>query len=1365
VQVAEISKTLAADFGPPIPPSGTATDPAGAGGGIASVWVVGEVEVALASSLAERRLRALWRTRQAKRAVPLLVVTDAPSGARVLGPRGDEPVRELAVEALVQALAEIRAKPRREAAASLAETLERRDRTSIPGIVIRGLLTKHVLTRRLRRYRPEDWAHLATAAEKVRANRPWRENLAALGYQTEELPDRGYVLRFEERPIAVVLPLPDPGAFSRATDEGALPEGLLISDCRREGVDWGLLASEGRFRLFPAKTPVGAATGRYLELDIAEADPDDWPYIGLLAPESLAPGGLLDRLLDESATLGNELRANVERQFRDAVLPAVARGLGEYVKGPKRGLNVANPDTRKLIEDAALLLLFRVLFFLYLESRGFLPLPSPSYRAHSATHLLGDARTQGDGFDARATTYWDRFTTLVRAMRTGSTSWGLPPYNGDLFAADVLEGAELLEEATLTDAWFGPALAALAFDPTGEDEDAGVDYGDLEIQHLGRIYEGLLSLRLSAADQSLVYDPRADRYVPARKEEPEVAEGELFYQTTSGGRKAAGVYYTPQVLVRHLVDHAVMPALEQHLARVAALAERQPKRAAEVLFDFRVLDPAMGSAHFLADALDRIAERIGTFLADRPLKPIITMLDELRAEARWEGRIEDGDLLRRLVVKHSLFGVDLSSMAVEVGKVSLWLGSFVPGLSLTYLGHNLRQGDSLVGVADPQVLSDLGPIFADHPAAPIPQALAKAREVAGRIAAGLDRTPEEVEASRDAEREMNEITDGLVRIFDVWCAERFGLAKARGWLTTGAADKVLAGESAQGEETYLHPAIDMAKERSFFHWPAEFPEVFIRERDGGFPTDLTRDVGKLFTEGATFGGQLGLHEADATPRAGFDVVIGNPPWEELTIEELAFYALHDPGLRGITSGGERRRRIHELNRRYPNLEHEFRRRQEELATRRAFFGPEGGYVAQGAGDKDTYKLFCERYGQLVRTGGWLGVVLPRSAFLVDGARSFRRWLFGRAEVQGLDFILNNRSWAFPIHPQYTIALLAAQRVPPHAESEIRLSGPSPSREEFVRESAGAGVTVRRGQLAEWTKTPESPGFEVPLLPRPETVPVFDKLRRGPSVAGGYEGVWSAFPVRELDETNDRSLFRHKKGVPVWKGRCFDQYDPHGDVPAGFAKRADTLERLQKKRTSNQSTFKGRFPAEYLADVRTHPFHAARVAFRDVSRATDSRTVRACLVPPETFLTNTAPYLAFDRGGPREQAFVLGVMNSLPFDWQARRFVETHMNFFVLSLLRFPKAEETDIDAIAERAARLSCVDDRFAEFAAAAGVSFGPLGHEESAEVLAELDGLVAKAYGLTAEDIEVVFSDFTDAAVPTGYRALVRQALPTGTT
>jgi hypothetical protein len=184
---------------------------------------------------------------------------------------------------------------------------------------------------------------------------------------------------------------------------------------------------------------------------------------------------------------------------------------------------------------------------------------------------------------------------------------------------------------------------------------------------------------------------------------------------------------------------------------------------------------------------------------------------------------------------------------------------------------------------------------------------------------------------------------------------------------------------------------------------------------------------------------------------------------------------------------------------------------------------------------------------------------------------------------------------------------------------------------------------------------------------------------------------------------------------------------------------------------------GQVPVRERAAAVARTVERARVAFRDVSRATDSRTVRACLVPPAHFLTNKAPYLAFVDDDPRAEAACLAIMNSLAFDWQARRFVEINLNFFVLEGLRVPDLDDLTFDALADAAARLSCPDERFADFAAATGVDVGRLDDGEREVLRADIDARVARAWGLGAVELEVVFRDFTLAAVSAAYRDLVR--------
>jgi len=168
----------------------------------------------------------------------------------------------------------------------------------------------------------------------------------------------------------------------------------------------------------------------------------------------------------------------------------------------------------------------------------------------------------------------------------------------------------------------------------------------------------------------------------------------------------------------------------------------------------------------------------------------------------------------------------------------------------------------------------------------------------------------------------------------------------------------------------------------------------------------------------------------------------------------------------------------------------------------------------------------------------------------------------------------------------------------------------------------------------------------------------------------------------------------------------------------------------------------------------------RLAFRDVTNRTNARTIIAALVPPGAFLTNKAPYLAFLAGSALDRAACLGVMNSLAFDWQARRFVETNVNFFILELLSLPALDEVTHTAIARAAARLSCPDERFAAFASAAGVDCGPLEQAERTELEVEVDANVAAAYGLSVADLDVVLEDFSADAVAAPYRERLRSRL-----
>jgi hypothetical protein len=1010
----------------------------------------------------------------------------------------------------------------------------------------------------------------------------------------------------------------------------------------------------------------------------------------------------------EARDYGQRLRRRLDEVLRQDVLPVLGLGLGRWAAA--QGLDPADDATRDELESAALTWVFRALFLLYAESAGHLPMANPTYRARSLTSIGARAAQEGEAADPSSSSMWDDVVALVKAMRGGQRAWGVPAYDGDLFSATGFAGAEILERASIPDRALAPALRALCRDR--DDPDTGIDFSGLEIGHLGHIYEGLLSLRLSVADRDYAYDARADRYVSASGDQADARAGDLVWLTDEGGRKGGGVYYTPTALVRHLVRGAVAPAFAAHLERVRKIARRDPAAAAAALFDFHVLDPACGSAHFLVEVVDELADRVAALLGELALPDVALELEQLRAAAgdTYGPGVEDTALIKRLVLKRCVYGVDLSPMGAAIAKVSLWLSSFVPGLSLAYLDHNVQVGNSLLGVVDPAEVAPptkggtAAPLFGDT----VTDAVRAAARAAGELRAIEDRTPDEVERSREAHRALRRSVADAERILDLWTAEPFGVIGARE-LALGLG----TGDTGQDALATDHAA-RVAERESFLHWPLTFPQAFARERPG------------------------------------FDAVVGNPPWEKVTVQELEFYARYRPGLRGLAEEARRAELARLLGER-PELESRLAAQQKRLVELRNVLGRASGYEG-GAGDPDTYKLFCQRYRHLLRDGGSLGVVLPRSAFLAKGSAAFREWLFDRAAPRRVDFLLNTGRWAFDAEPRYTVALFVADRASAEPGHAFEVAGVADSAAAFDRQSGRAGLRISRDALG--------PVLEVPLLPNQAAADLLAKLRRGGPFALGA-GRWMCFPISELHETNDRDLREGATtGRPLWKGRSFDQYAPHGAGARLCPATKEVLRKVEKPRPGAESLVAKKTPlaVRKRAVLRTYP--RARLAFREVSRATDSRTCRACLVPPEVFLTHKAPYLAFVEDSPANEATCLAIMNSTVFDWQARRFVETNLSFFILEGLAVPVLDDATAERLAILAARLSCVDERFADFAAATGVEAGPLAPAEQDRLRAEIDALVAHAWGLTPDDLEVVFADFTIDAVPEAHRDWVRAEL-----
>jgi hypothetical protein len=671
------------------------------------------------------------------------------------------------------------------------------------------------------------------------------------------------------------VPLSKKQKGGEASFEAQNPSWQIDYYLRATGLEWGILSNGRRWRLVHKDSSQRLSI--YYEVDLVEllsrGDAAVMRYFTLFfhqaafRPDAQGRVFLAD-VLAESHAYAVALEEDVEAN----VYQALGRLMQGFLDLPANGLGTE--DLRQIYENS-LYLLYRLLFILYGECRGLLPLHLTSYRDNYSLDRIKREIAEHQTPPAPMTTiYWGRLKQLFQIINGDNVALnrhlGVPRYNGRLFDPKL---HPFLETCAVGDRALVEAVDLLSRRniETGREF---VDYRTLGVRHLGSIYEGLLEYQPRYATEPTVAirDNRGERWVKAA-ETPEGARvvdrrqaGQVYLETDRGERKATGSYYTPQYIVEYIVENTLGPLVEEAVERVKARAKEAKGKAARAeaeqslrqssgqalvdeILDLKCLDPAMGSGHFLVEATEYLARALAT-------DPYV------ETEAPVE---EDLTYWKRRVVERCIYGVDKNPLAVELAKLSLWLATVAADKPLSFLDHHLQCGDSLIG-ARVDDLGEVPPVMLSKKAlrereaqytAGVRQAnlfetrlIEKLPVVMGRI---LEITEvesdsyETVQAKEAVDQAVRELKAPFQAVADLWVSGYFGNE-----FTTGEYDEAL-GLIGRRKELLALPAVqraqEMAEERRFFHWELAFPEAFYDQH-----------------------GQS-LHDA-----AGFDAVIGNPPY-------------------------------------------------------------------------------------------------------------------------------------------------------------------------------------------------------------------------------------------------------------------------------------------------------------------------------------------------------------------------------------------------------------------------------------------------------------------------------------------------------
>jgi len=612
---------------------------------------------------------------------------------------------------------------------------------------------------------------------------------------------------------------------------------------------------------------------------------------GFISNETRKP--LVQRAVEGS----NEYRLGIGEGLKGRVFEALQICIEGFLS---HKINNLDPENHLwLCKEQSLILLYRLLFIMYAEDRELLPFHSNrSYREnrslgrlrdHVATKLDRIEQGTEQDFDQTAQDLWDDLLLLFDLIDRGAKRYGVPAYDGGLF--DPEENV-FLNDKVLPDWYLARALDHLGRSPDAEHPDAGlfrVDYRDLSIQHLGHVYEGLLELQPHWAQEPMIvirkinHQKTHEQVIPASQNIPKGYDytgsryetGKVFLVTDKGERRATGSYYTPNYIVDYIVSQTLGPLckeisdkLEQDIKQTESERKNARGRNRQLLNDrlqklqsdfdnrvlrLKVLDPAMGSGHFLLRACQYLAEEIAT--------------NPNTSNPEADQLLADESLLtfwKRRVVEHCLYGVDINTLAVELAKVALWLETAAIGQPLAFLDHHLRCGNSLIGgwVADLGALPGVEPLplFEQQASSTLPGVIEGFKAIAGKPSDTRDDVKLKAQIYNQT---IDKVRKPFVAVADLWCATFF--LDKQNQITPDQYSHALKSLGSSNNyrkllnAQWFKTAIDRAHcpYVSCFHWELEFPDVFF---------DLT----------------------GRRPEAGFDVVIGNPPY-------VSFYSKQSHG--------------------------------------------------------------------------------------------------------------------------------------------------------------------------------------------------------------------------------------------------------------------------------------------------------------------------------------------------------------------------------------------------------------------------------------------------------------------------------------
>ncbi|EJX1622089.1 class I SAM-dependent DNA methyltransferase, partial [Campylobacter jejuni] len=781
-------------------------------------------------------------------------------------------------------------------------------------------------------------------------------------------------------------------------------------------------------------------------------------------------------------------------------------------------------------------------------------------------------------------------------------------------------------------------------------------------------------------------------------------KGQIYLKNTSNSRKASASFYTPQSIANFLIQSALKDKLNN-----------------ENILKFKILDNACGSGHFLVGVLNAITHIV---LSDFDH---FTNLKELYEEEKenilnyikdfvQDYEVDESDILKRLLLKRIIYGVDLNPFSIELTKLSLWIDSFIFGTPLSFIEHHIKCGNALIN----SNLSDFKDLIKQNSSNLFTNSITQEFEILQEVFEKLDNLKDtnEEQIKQSKQIYQNEITPKLNKLnlyLNYINALHFVNKEELQILKALSQDDI---QNLSQNEQAKNIISKYQKEFNFFNYELEFPEI------------IENQVFK-----------------------GFDIIIGNPPWDKTKFSDDDFFPQYKSDYRSLIASKKKEIQANLLAKDYIKQNYE---KQKAYINDLNEYYKKAYPLNKGSGDGNLFRLFVEKNLSLLKQDGNLAYVLPSALMFEDGSLTLRKEILENKTLEYFYSFENNKAIFIDVHRSYKFALMLIKNTQTNHTHKIKMM--------FYKTDINSLKNKDEILILSLKDIKKLSPTHLALMELKDKQ-ALEILRKSYNAFQNLSFDYIDFR-RELDMTNDKDLFieEFREGLlPLFEGKMIHQFDANFSQATYFLEKAKFDERLKSKELSRAKKATGK---ELKPKLIKYDRDFFRLGYRAVARDTDERTLIASLLPKNCgfghsmFANAPKQYIVKDDEismdiVPYEKIlFVLALLNSLVVDFIIRNMVQINVSKTYLERIPLPQPSDEEIQnneiykTLAKNALLLQLYNDKnhhFDELKQEFSIKNEEIPKTKKAyDILrAKNDLLVKELYGLSDDEFSYMIRTF----------------------